>query len=292
MKKPSIRTCRRTLQIGVAVSFVLIPVLNHFRINYLTGNLLFLNAAGLPLADPLAVLQIVLKNWYFSSDLLIGACIPLILAVSLGTVFCSWVCPFGLLSELAQGLGRRISLGKYKRVSIRGKGFSIKTCIFGLGLLGFLIFSTTPVLNQLSLPAWYSRIFQFYLEQKHVSFAILFLFAILLIEFAARTRLWCRYICPQSFLLILAKLVNPSRLKIDYQNDRCLCKPGREICLKACSLSLDPKTLGSSLESECTNCGDCVVVCNKIGQALGFQFSFLSKYRSRAPLSWLIHMWG
>ena len=273
MKKPSIKFWRRALQIGVDVSFILIPLLNHFRINYFTGNFLSFNAAGLPLADPLAVLQITLKNYYLSMDLLVGAGIALGLAAVLGTVFCSWVCPFGLLSEWGQSLSRRVLPKTDKGMRIKGRGFRIKIILFGIGLAGFLLFSTTPVLNQLSLPAWYSRIFQFYFEQRHISLAILFLLAILLVEFAARQRLWCRYVCPQSFLLIVAKLINPLRLKIGFQQDKCLSNKAMSPCQNACSLSLDPKTLGEMVDTECTNCGDCVVACKKMGQALRFQFS-------------------
>jgi len=272
MKKPSIKICRRTVQIGVALAFIFIPLLNHFRINNFTGNFLSFYAAGLPLADPLAVLQITLKNYYLSVDLLIGAGIALGLAMALGTVFCSWVCPFGLLSELAQTLGEKILPRSYRGPIIKGSGFRIKIILFGLGLAGFLLFSTTPMLNQLSLPAWYSRIFQFYFEQKHVSFAILLLFAILLVEFAVRGRLWCRYICPQSFLIIAAKIANPGRMKVGYENGKCLCKKGQDPCLQACSLSLDPKRMGSALETECNNCGDCIVACKKRGKALKYQF--------------------
>jgi len=273
MKNPSIKTWRRSLQIGVAVAFILIPLLNHYRINYFTGNFLSFYAAGLPLADPLAVLQITLKNYYLSIDLLVGAGIALGLAAALGTVFCSWACPFGLLSEWGQSLSRRLLPGADEGMNVKGRGFRIKIILFGLGFAGFLLLSTTPVLNQLSLPAWYSRIFQFYFEQRHISLAILFLLAILLAEFTVRKRLWCRYICPQSFLIIAAKLVNPYCLKIGYQKDKCLCKKDRDPCRKTCSLSLDPKSLGESVDTECTNCGDCVVACKKMGKALGFQFS-------------------
>ncbi len=192
--------------------------------------------------------------------------------MALGTVFCSWICPFGLLSELTYELGWRVLPKKYKGLTTKRNVFYIKIFIFSLGLSGFLLFSTTPVLNQLSLPAWYSRIFQFYFEQKHVSLAILFLFMILLVEFAARERLWCRYICPQSFLLIIAKLVNPARLNVGFQEGKCLCKKGRDPCRQACSLSLAPKQLSHILETECNNCGDCIVACNKMGKALQFQF--------------------
>jgi len=270
------------LQIGVAVAFILIPLLNHYRISTFSGNFLCFNAAGLPLADPLAVLQITLKNYYLSIDLLIGAGIALGLALALGTAFCSWICPFGLLSELTYELGWRVLPKKYKGFTTEGKGFPVKTWIFGFGLLGFFFFSTTPVLNQLSMPAWYSRIFQFYFEQRHISLAIVMLLAVLFVEFVTRNRLWCRYLCPQAFLLVLFKLFNPFRLKIGFRKDKCLYKKGINPCQRACSLALDPKVLGDSLETECTNCGDCVVACKKMGQALEFQFGLLSEYPANA----------
>ncbi|NQT69934.1 MAG: 4Fe-4S binding protein [Desulfobacteraceae bacterium] len=272
MKKPTIKTWRRALQIGVALAFILIPILNHFRISYFTGNFLSFYAAGLPLADPLAVLQITLKNYYLSVDLFIGAGIALGLAMILGTAFCSWICPFGLLSELTHEIVQRILPRRYKGLTTQINGFRLKIIIFFLGLTGFLIFSTTPVLNQLSLPAWYSRIFQFYFEQKHVSFAIVMIFIILLVELAAHKRLWCLYICPQAVLLVFAKLINPARLKVGFEDEKCLCNKGRDPCLQACSLSLDPKQLSHILETECNNCGDCIVACKKMGKALQFQF--------------------
>jgi ferredoxin-type protein NapH len=272
-KKPShLKRYRRLVQVGIALAFILIPLLNHYRINYFTGNFLSFNAAGLPLADPLAVLQVTLKNLYLSLDLLIGAGIALGLAAFTGTIFCSWICPFGLLSEWGHVLSRKILPGTCSGVPLKRTGFRVKTALFIVGLTGFLLFSTTPVLNQLSLPAWYSRIFQFYFEQRHISFAIFFLLAILIVEFAAGRRLWCRYICPQSFLPSVAKISNPMRLKVRFDPNRCLCKKGHDPCTQACSLSLDPKTLASSLETECNNCGDCVVACKKRGQALGFTF--------------------
>ena len=274
MKKTNLKTWRRTVQYLVATAFIIVPLLNHYRISYFSGNFLSFNAAGLPLADPLAVLQITLKNFYLSADLFIGAGIALGLAAILGTVFCSWVCPFGLLSELVQLLSRKVLPKSYKGLAVKGAGFRIKLTLFILGLAGFLIFSTTPVLNQLSLPAWYSRIFQFYFEQQHISLAILFLLFILVIESAARKRLWCRYVCPQSFLIIIAKILNRRRLKIGFTLDDCISKGAKQDpCQRACSLSLNPKTLGvSGLEAACSNCGDCVVVCKKLGQALTFQF--------------------
>ena len=77
MKRPSLYTYRRTVQVAVALAFVIIPLLNHLRISFVYGNFLSFNFAGFPLADPLAVLQITLKNNYLSSDLIIGTGIAL-----------------------------------------------------------------------------------------------------------------------------------------------------------------------------------------------------------------------
>ncbi len=270
MRRPGIKFWRRVIQAGVAVSFIVIPLLNHIGINYLTGNFLSFRAWKLTLADPLAVLQITLKNRYLSTDLMIGAGIALGLAFFLGTVFCSWICPFGFMSELVQDIAG-ISK-KNSQESLRGTGFRIKIILFVLGLSGFFIFSTTPVLNQLSMPAWYSRIFQFYFEQGHISLAIFFILSLLFLEYCFKQRLWCRYICPQAVLLVGAKLINPFRLKVKFDKEKCICAKSKDPCRQACSLMLDPKILEKSIETACNNCGDCVAACKKRGKALTYEF--------------------
>ena len=104
----------------------------------------------------------------------------------------------------------------------------------------------------------------------------------LVVEFAAQSRLWCRYVCPQAALLILAKLINPHRLRVGYHREKCICSKGPDPCREACSLSLNPKTLATFWETECNNCGDCVVTCKKLGQALTLGFGPLA-LRSGRP---------
>ncbi len=271
MKKPTIYHCRRTLQISVAVAFIIIPWLNHMRISIVYGNFLSFHFFKFPLADPLAVLQITLKNDYLSADLLIGAGIAIALAVTLGTVFCSWICPFGLLSEWGQALSGRLNRKKIKhKLGHNDSGFWIKLIVFFAGLAGFFVFSTTPVLNQLSMPAWYSRIFQFWFEQWHISMGILAIILIIILEAMTARRLWCRYVCPQSVLIILAKQLNPRRMRVHFDLNACICKSEIDPCSRACSLNLIPKIQSKWPETECTNCGDCITVCNKLGAALTF----------------------
>ncbi len=270
MKKVTLKTYRRTFQIFIALAFIVIPMLNRSRYSLVYGNFLSFHAFGIPFADPLAVLQLTLKNFYFTFDNFIGTLLPLILAFTLGTVFCSWICPYGLLSELTRRLNRKIMPKSYKGLPLFKNGFSIKLLIFGLGFVFFFMLSTTPILNQLSTAAWYARFFQYYFGQDFISLCYLFLFGLLIIEFFAGKRLWCRYVCPQSVLIILVKLVNKRRMRVVFDKEKCICKPGYERCDMACTLSLKPKALQESIETECSNCGDCVVACSKMGKALSF----------------------
>lgn len=250
---------------------MLIPYLNRLEINTVRGNFLAFNAAGLPLADPLAVAQVGLKSWHLSSDLLLGAAIAMVLAMTLGTVFCSWICPYGLLSEWVQQLGRKALPRPYQGLVWRGHGFYCKLVLFGLCLVILLAWANSPFLNQLSLPGWYSRIFQNYFNQGYISWAAAFLAIMLIVEFAVKNRLWCRYICPQALLITLARLVNPWYVKITYDQEKCLCRKGEVPCRQVCHLGLNPKTLPHPHELECTNCGDCVLTCKKLGRALRFR---------------------
>lgn len=290
MEKATLKTYRRIFQIFIALAFIIIPMLNRSRYSMVYGNFLSFHAFGIPFADPLAVLQLTLKNLYFTLDNFIGTLLPLVLAFALGTVFCSWICPYGLLSELTQKLNRKIMPKSYKGLPLLKKGFSCKLFIFGLGFVVFFMLSTTPVLNQLSTAAWYARFFQYYFGQDFISLCYLFLFALLLVEFLAGKRLWCRYVCPQSVLIILTKLVNKRRMRVVFDREKCICQPGYERCDMACTLSLKPKTLTETIETECSNCGDCVVACKRMGKALSFAFP-LTKMIFPSPQRLLKYGW-
>ncbi len=283
-KKGTLKTYRRCFQVCIAVVFIVIPIANRSDYSYVYGNYLAFHLFGIPFADPLAVLQLTLKNHYITLENTIGALIPLLLAFTLGTVFCSWLCVYGLLSEWTHQLSKKLLPRGYRGLPLNRPGFPFKMAVFVVGFIGFFIFSTTPILNQLSLAAWYARFFQYLFGQDIVSLCFLFLLALLFIEFLARKRLWCRYVCPQSVLIILAKQLSRKRMRVAFTEEKCICKPGYERCDRACSLALQPKTVNRMLETECSNCGDCVVACTKMGRALGFEFPLGGELSRRVQL--------
>jgi ferredoxin-type protein NapH len=96
--------------------------------------------------------------------------------------------------------------------------------------------------------------------------------AILLAEFLFQTRFWCRWICPQSVLLAVAKRFSPFGLTIVFKQKNCISNQAPFPCRQACSLDLDPRRISGWSLAQCTNCGDCVDACGKSGKALVYKF--------------------
>ncbi len=253
---------RRLVQIGTALLMAALPFANAAGFTQVSGNFLSFDLFGLPLADPLASAQAALGGLSTTSSLLIGAGGVLLLALVLGRVFCSWLCPYGLLSELVFSLR-----GKVGNTG-RGGGIS-RPLIAVLGLVCVALFLPAPWLNQLSLPGWYSRAAQHAAFYGVVLWGALAFPTLLAAEFIAGKRLWCRYLCPQSALLSLMAVV-PAGLRLRFTPKKCTCRKEDRACLAACSLNLNPRAITSMQRLECTNCGDCIDACRARGRALSF----------------------
>ncbi|MDR1660593.1 MAG: 4Fe-4S binding protein [Desulfovibrio sp.] len=264
-----IRPFRRTAQVGVALLFAVVPVLNRMGITTLSGNFLFFDIAGIPLADPLSVLQVAVGAFSVTPTMCAGAGLALLLALFKGPVFCSWLCPYGLFSELAHAFGGKRARGTNfsRRASLASKPFIV--CV---GLLAVCFFAPVPLLNQLSMPGWYSRAMQHAVFYREALACALIFPALLVAEFLAGRRFWCLYLCPQSVLISLAGAMLPGRLRVRFSGKRCTCAKSERPCREHCSLGLDPRSAGFTQHLQCSNCGDCVDACRKNGRALRFSF--------------------
>jgi ferredoxin-type protein NapH len=78
----------------------------------LAGNLSASSLAGvLPMADPFAVLQMLLARQPLATEVLVGALVVLLLyGVLSGRVFCAWVCPMNLVTDAAATTRRALGL--------------------------------------------------------------------------------------------------------------------------------------------------------------------------------------
>lgn len=268
MRPPSLPTVRRGLQLGVAVVMALVPLANARGLNLINGNLLALEAFGIPLGDPLAAAQVLASARGIGLAGALGALAALVLALVLGPVFCAYACPYGLLSEWVHGLARPVPGGRRAPGRERG-GFALRLGLTAAGLLAIGGLGLPPLLDLLSLPAAYSRVWQYAVLGGLFAPAAA-IPVLLLVEGLTGRRLWCRFACPQSVLLVLVRRLAPWGLRVGFEASRCRCAPQKPRCVAACQLGLDPRR-DRGWPLTCTNCGDCVTACRHSGGALAFR---------------------
>jgi len=265
-----LKIIRRLVQFSVAGLFILVPWLNANQFYGITGNFLSFSFFDIPLADPLAAVQVFASSGSISAELIFGGLVAIALAATLGAVFCSWICPYGLISELNQSLNRMARGSSFKK---RANGFMPKLVFVGIILAAMTLLGTTPILNQLSMPGWYSRAIQSWFIQGIIPAGGILLLAAMALDLISGRRLWCRYCCPQSLIIMLTQSRSPKRLRIVFDKRRCTCGSSDSPCQNVCPLSLNPKGKPVDLEVECNNCGDCASECAKHGGAITQKFA-------------------
>ena len=258
---------RRPAQLAVILFFILLPWVNAQGWTRICGSLFAMNVYGLPLADPLSALQVLLVGGHFAVQLWTGAALVVLLACALGRVFCGWLCPYGLLSELVHASRRRLPMLVHDDTATRHAFWlRIAVCVLGLVAACSCAF---PVLQRFSMPGELSLAPLRALEGWAICMAALLPpGAVLIAEGISGRRLWCRYACPQSVCLALAAHCFPGAFGVKWMSGRCSCPQDDRPCLRACSLNLVPRRKGGPLRSECVQCAQCVSACAERGAAL------------------------
>jgi polyferredoxin len=183
-----------------------------------------------------------------------------ILAVSFlfKRAFCSWVCPFGLLSEKLADAGRKII----------GRSFTLPRWLdwplrsLKYLLLGFFAFIILIRMDTDSLQAFLGspfnlmadvRLLQFFLRLSTTAAVVL---AVLAGVSLVVRHFWCRYLCPYGALTALAGLAGPTRIT---RNLSSCIDCGK--CARACPASLPVDKVAAVHSDECTLCLECVESC-------------------------------
>ncbi|MFZ0389197.1 MAG: 4Fe-4S binding protein [Calditrichia bacterium] len=258
---------RRIMQSAMLVVLIALPLLNKAGVHWLSGTLYSLRTGPVPIADPAMALQTFLLNRAIISELLIAVLLPAVLALALGRVFCSWLCPFDLLAA---------GLLKFRKPQNRnGDGprnrnpRARKYWLVFAALLLLIVISGVPLVVFLSMPGLISSQISDALFWGVIGIEASLIPAALLLEFFSGRRIWCKYICPVGAALALFR--SPLTLKVDFQKQRCTCSPNHLPCNVACPLHLDPRRAG--IYPYCYNCGDCINRCMGEGRALSFSFT-------------------
>jgi ferredoxin-type protein NapH len=262
------RKRRWTVLIATNLLFVLSYSLD---IQILEGALTASRFIGFHMADLNSSLQVMLAYKQVLINLLIGTSTVLALWWLLGgRTFCSWVCPYHLLSELAE----KIHLRYAGRWGIKDRPFDrrLRTVLYVLFAAlafatGYTVFETINPVGILSRAMIYGG-----------GVALLWVLLLLLFEIFYSRRAWCRYACPIGLTYGLVGAFSP--LQVKYTLDACQHEGE---CIKVCLVPhvLECVKKGRApaqeifIGADCTRCGLCVETCPT--SSLNFHVRGLSK---------------
>lgn len=241
----------------LTLAFLLIainPLLNfHFHINFIQGWYQSLGVGDLWFVSPLEGLESLLITRAIYLPSLIGMLIPVLIALCLGRVFCSWLCPVSFFLELIE-LGRRKIIKQrflYNRLVVAKKvlWFTLIVEILVSLILG------APLFVFLSPPGLIGRELMMLVFFHKLALEGGILLIVLALELFTR-RCYCRSFCPLGALLAL--IGTRRRLRVVREQESCTaCK----ICDYSCPMGIRP-SLGEASGAYCWNCGECVQSCN------------------------------
>ncbi len=258
--------------ITLIVVNLLFVVSYYFDVQLLEGALTASRFVGFHMADLNSALQVMLAYKHVVLNLVIGTATIFVLWLLLGgRTFCSWVCPYHLLSEWAE----RLHLWLVKKRMIKGYTFhrGVRTVFYIvftlLALLtGYTVFETISPTGILSRALIYGP-----------GIGLLWVAALLLFEVFVSRRAWCRYICPIGVTYGIVGVISP--LRVTYNLKSCHHEGDcRKACLVPHVLDVTIKGRAEAVEldvsADCTRCGMCVDICPT--DSLKFEIKGLSKH--------------
>jgi ferredoxin-type protein NapH len=243
---------RRFSQFSILALFLLGPL---FGLWIMRGNLSSSRILDtVPLTDPFVFTQIVLSGHVPQINAIIGVVLVVFFYMLVGgRVFCSWVCPVNMITDLAGWLRRKFSINTTGKLDSGFRRVLLVTVLLLPLVTGYVVWE---LVNPVSLM---HRGIIFGMGYGWLMLLALFLFDLFIVR-----RGWCGHVCPMG--AFYAQLGRKRALVIDaYQRDQCDdCADCYLVCpepqvLKQPLKSNSDSTIVSSID--CTNCGRCIDVC-------------------------------
>ncbi|MCW8838054.1 MAG: NapH/MauN family ferredoxin-type protein [Thiovulaceae bacterium] len=242
----------------------------------LEGTLSGSRFLGFHMIDIYTTMQLFLATHELPVNMIIGTSTILIVYVLVGgRSYCSWVCPYGILSEVGEKLHNM--LVKKKIIKERKFDQRVRYIFWAIFLVlsatsGYLVFETFNVVGILSRMFVYGW-----------TVALLWVVVVFLIEVFYSRRAWCTYVCPIGTTYGFIGKV--SALRIQW-NDNCdSCMVCHDVCFEPQVLEITKAKYKKQIDenniteqyitgADCTLCGRCVDVCHE--DALKFDFRLKS----------------
>ncbi|MEE2658501.1 MAG: 4Fe-4S binding protein [Candidatus Latescibacterota bacterium] len=206
---------------------------------------------GVPFTDPVALLSLLPADPTPAAGFALGAIIPMGIAVTLGRVFCGYVCPASLLFFAIGRLRRRLGgLLLFPELSL-GRGFAWGVLVAGIALTAAIGHGVWTLL--LPYFAMGQTIFHgIAFGTLSASMVALAVFALL--DLLAGYQFTCRNLCPTGRLLGALG----SRAPISVRRDPTRCVHHCHACEEVCPFAVSPRL---DETRDCSMCGACLVIC-------------------------------
>jgi ferredoxin-type protein NapH len=218
----------------------------------LQGNLSASKFLGiLPMADPFAVIQIFLTGHMLQPEVIAGAAIVLYFYTMVGgRVWCSWVCPVNMVTDLSSWLRRRLNITDSFHLPR-----SIRYSVLALSLV-LSIITGVAAFEWISPISMFHRELIFGIGMGWMAVLGIFLFDLFILRHG-----WCGHLCPLGAFYALPGRMAPVRIRFDAPT--CThCGECAKVCPEPQVLNLKKAAEACFIASgECTNCGRCITVC-------------------------------
>jgi ferredoxin-type protein NapH len=243
--------------ISIIVINLLFVLSFHFDIQLVEGALTASRFVGFHMADLNSALQVTLAYKHMLVNVVIGTVTVFLLWWVLGgRTFCSWVCPYHLVSEIGEILHLKlVALGWVSDHPMDRRMRSVLYIIFALlaFVTGYTVFETINPVGILSRAFTYGG-----------SLALVWVGVLFLIEVFYSRRFWCRYACPIGLTYGFVGALSP--LKVNYNLENCLHEGEcRKVCLVPHVLDITKMgyadDVSINIGADCTRCGMCIDKC-------------------------------
>ena len=209
--------------------------------------------------DPLAALEVVLASRSLPLAIIPATCLTLLAAALLGRVFCGWLCPLGLITELNGAAAvrlRRWLLYVPIRLPVIHVPRQTKYWLLAL-FLGLSLVSGVPVFTALS------PINLTVLGALSVPVAGLAIVGAILVFEQFSPRAFCRSLCPLGALYSLVGRFGLLRVSIRSEAEPTQCHQCTRQCPMGIRVMQDHVLAGHATvtDPECTRCGVCTDAC-------------------------------
>lgn len=204
---------------------------------------------GFTLGNLAAVLGILLLVWVF------------------GRIYCSVICPLGVMQDLVIRLRRLMGRSVRKKFSYQKPLKALRWILFGVFVLS-AVFVNQLLISLVAPYSAYGRIVRALVGQN-VGEALCVSAALTFVVIAVCAwvwgRQWCNVVCPVGTLL--GALSSCSLFRVTIDEDKC---NGCRSCERGCKAScIDPETHTVDA-SRCVDCFDCIDNCRQ--GAIGYRF--------------------